>query len=161
MGEGAIDVKSPEVPVKPNKDQLRSQSFNANRSWCRWCGRGKARGVAHRTECIERSYQVVSTDYIYMTNGQAGASFLLVAHDDNTNCIGVWLLPSKGGRMSVAARLVQWQIRFGHGKIIFTCDQEPALVDVQGGASEKEEEPLKRQCYIQGRYAPWRTNLKD
>ena len=42
-----------------------------------------------------------------------------------------------GNRMNVASRLVQWANGLGHGTIIFTCDQEPAIVELQGGA-EKE-----------------------
>ncbi len=133
-----VQVRVKKNPVLPSEKQV-EEHYASNhvpyRSWCKACVMGKGVNSAHfRAEKEEeQAVSTVSIDYAFMTHddakeSEAGYMPILVMVDRNTGKLNANVVPAKGVNPYAVARTAQNVKLLGYDKVLFKCDQEPAIV---------------------------------
>ncbi len=133
-----VQVRVKKNPVLPSEKQV-EEHYASNhvpyRSWCKACVMGKGVNSAHfRTDKEEeQAVSTVSIDYAFMTHddvkeSEAGYMPILVMLDRNTGKVNANVVPAKGVNPYAVMRTAQNVKLLGYDKIVFKCDQEPAIV---------------------------------
>ena len=105
----SVGVRVCGKPMVPSVDEVgrHSSTHKPFRSWCRYCAMGKANDGRHVNVGKERRYAVILIYYTYIIQPE-NSNPILVAHDDETECIAAFVVPAK-------VDYLQWQKGWDNG----------------------------------------------
>ena len=107
------------------------------------CRFGKAINRRHCTDAGPCGYQVISIDYIFLSQNSAKTSPRFAAMGGVSKAFGARVAPPMANPISVAQRVVQWINGLGHGKVMFKSDKEPSIIDLQRALKIERQQAIE------------------
>ena len=127
----AESAKAPREPTAAEREE-HELTHLPYRAWCRHCVRGRGKSEAHRELDAAAGYTVphVSFDYCFMGQDESKCLPILACRDHKTKFTFCQVVPCKGtGHVYNVKQAVANVEVLGYPKILFKCDQEPAIVE--------------------------------
>ena len=106
--EEAMRVRVATKIVLPRVEEIRAHKLAHQpfRNCCRHCVRGRSDDIKRSRASIDMSYPVIAMEYAILGKGFHQSNPVFVGYDDKSESMMAWVVPSTGGMISVAGRVV-------------------------------------------------------
>ena len=127
---------NPRRPTAREVAEHEDSSHAIFRAWCKVCNEGRGRGGQHRSEIKDfdagdTEIPIVAFDYGFMSQEGSDTFPILVVRDSRYRFTAATCVEAKGPNLYAICFLVGVVRDLGFQRLIFKCDNEPAIKGLQ------------------------------